>query len=633
MPKSKLKNFSHKKDSSGGIPQWAPIAVLVFSGFLYLRALHNDFVTLDDNDYILENPLIKNFSLKGVWDIFSTFYASNYHPFTTLTNLLEYQWQGLNPFPYHLVNVLLHLLNTWLVFKLAEQLSGKKITAIIVSLLFAVHPMHVESVAWISERKDVLYTFFYLLSLLAYLRYLSSGYKAKENFGAILLFLCSLFSKSAAVTLPLILIAIDFYKGRKINLKSLLEKAPFFILSLLFGILALLSQKVEVSSKDFFLSFNLIERVFLFSYSIVFYIVKLVIPFRLSVWHYYPDTHGDHLYWQYYAALPLLLTLAWFVLKRNSFQKEIVFGFFFFIIAISVMLPITPVGFALTAERYTYVSSIGLFYIAGQWISGVGEKRMKKAVYIIFSLYVIVLSYQTWVRIGVWKDGEVLFSDVIKKNPNVAHCYWMRANVRSAKGNVQGALEDMNSSIKLNPTIAETYSNRGMVHSELGDHKSAMSDYNKAIQLDPELLEAYNNRGNEYYESGETELAMQDFNKAIAMDPKNSKAYNNRSVLKIKTGDIDGAMKDINVAITLNHENAKTYTTRGLIKGMQKDIAGAIEDFNISIKLNPKYAEAFYNRGIALYKQNDKVSACDDWTKAAELGHKAAMQFVRQYCN
>ncbi len=229
------------------LPSWTPIAIAAFTALLYLHSLPNNFTVFDDDVYIINNPFLKDFSARGIWAIVTSFYSSNYHPFTTLTWFFEYNLFGLNPLPFHLVNTALHVLNTWLVYKLAANLSGRQVTAAVVALLFGVHPMHVESVAWISERKDVLYAAFYLSSLLVYLRYTAQGYRQKDYVGTLLLFGASLLSKSAAVTLPVLLLAIDIYKGRKMDARAITEKIPFFVLSVVFGIITAYYRSVRAA--------------------------------------------------------------------------------------------------------------------------------------------------------------------------------------------------------------------------------------------------------------------------------------------------------------------------------------------------------------------------------------------------
>ena len=633
--KSVLGKPSGKVQTSTGILKWAPLAILIFTALIYRKAIFNGFAGWDDNNYIIENYFIKDFSLSGIKAIFSSFYFCNYHPLTTLTYLIEYKCYGLNPLPYHLLNVLLHLLNTWLVFKLTEKLSGKKMNAIFVSLLFAIHPMHVESIAWISERKDVLYTSFYLLTLLLYLRYLEFNRNAKFYIGALLLFVFSLLSKSAAVSLPVLLIAIDIYKGRKINTRSLLEKIPFLLLSLLFGIIAILSQLSVVANADLPLPNSFIERVFLCTYGIAFYIVKVVAPFNLSAMYYFSYSQSGTLSWEYYASLPFLMIIAWLVIRTrfSSLHKDILFGIFFFLITISVMLQIIHVGSAITAERYTYISYIGLFYIIGQLISNIGKKQIRNTVVAIFTLFVIIFSYQTYTRIGVWKDGDVLFTDVIKKNPDIFHAYWIRGQIRKGNGDLQGALQDFTKALELKPAFAFGLVDRGDTRSKLKDYKGALTDLNLAIKLDPTMSTAYNNRGAAYIGLGDMKSAILDYNKAIQLNPLFAEAFNNRASLKANTGDLKGAIKDIDTAIKLSPDKAEYFRNRGEIKYLIKNFKEAINDFSYSLKLKPDDFSCFYFRGMSLLNMKDTAAACKDWERSMKLGCSEASQAISKYCH
>jgi protein O-mannosyl-transferase len=637
MPgKNQKKNPKYKSSQQTGLknkkqefsfPNWTIYAVLVFTALIYFKSIFNDFASWDDDNYILNNPYLKDFSINGIWQIFSNFYFGNYHPLTTLVYLFEYSWFGTNPLPYHLLNLLLHLFNIWLVYKLAEKLSRKNITTIIVAVLFALHPMHVESVAWVSELKDVLYTSFFLLSLWNYLHNKSGG---KNYFLCILFFILSLLSKSAAVTLPLLLILIDFYKDGKINIKSLIVKIPFLLLSILFGILAIKSQQATESISDLTLSYTFFERIFLVSYAVVFYVVKMFIPLGLSAMHYYPGTHGGSLPWEYFASLPFLLLLAWFVFRRSAFRKELIFGSIFFIAVMTVMIQLVPVGFALTAERYSYVSYIGLFFIAGQWV--VSLKKQQKFVLIVFFLVAIVYSGITWSRITVWKNGITLFSDIIEKNPKTFHAYWIRGNMKNNNDDLQGALQDFNKSLENRPDFVFGLINRADVKNKLFDYKGALADLNLAIRKDDNVSEAYNNRGMAYDGLDITDSALTDYNKAIEINPKLAKAYNNRGVLKANTGDTAGALRDINKAIELEPEESDSYSNRGNLKAMKKDYKGSIEDYNYVLKLKPGDNMAFFNRGISHLFLKDTTAACEDWNNALKYGNKSAADVIKQYC-
>jgi Tfp pilus assembly protein PilF len=621
------------KVASFAIPKWAPVAVLIFTALLYSKALLNGITIVDDDFYITKNSYLRDVSWHGIAAIFSSFYATNYHPFTTLTYFVEFNCFGLNPLPYHLVNVLLHLLNTWLVFKLAQRLSGKDITALIVCILFAVHPMRVESVAWISERKDVLYSAFYLSALLYYLRYLESGLSRKYYFIVLLLFVASLLSKSAAVTLPVLLIAIDVYKGRGINAKSVIEKIPLLSLSILFGILAIMSQRAGGAMNDYAASYNTVSRLFIFTSSIAFYFTELIAPFHLSVLHFSPYILGATLPWPYYASLPLLLVIAFLVIKPSTLQKEKIFGIFFFLITISVMLQLIPVGSAYASERYTYIPYIGLFYIAGQWVADVGIVKWSSIVVISFSLIVVLFSILTWNRIGVWKDDISLFNDIVDTNPGIYYAWFLRADLKRDQGDVQGAIEDYTVTTKLDPGYINAYDHRSVLYDRIGDLKSAISDYSRVIQLNPKSAAAYNDRGWDLYQAGDKAAAMADYNKAILLDTGFAVAYNNRGWAYVQAGDAGHAMHDFNKAILLSPRYDKPYFNRATIKASSGDYTGAIEDINDLIKLDNKNHVAYYQRGLMRLSLKDTTAACEDWNTAISLGNQMAKNMTQQYCH
>ncbi|MCC6601184.1 MAG: glycosyltransferase family 39 protein, partial [Crocinitomicaceae bacterium] len=469
-----------KTPKNQSLMRWALFAVLTFTALIFARSVFNGFVSLDDETYILGNPYIRDFSVNGIKTIFSKFYFGMYHPITMLSYLIEYTLFGADPLPYHFVNVLLHLLNTLIVFRLAERLSEKKWTAVVVSLLFAVHPMHVESVAWVSERKDLLYALFYLLSLSLYVRYLKSDYKVKWYVFSGVFFILSLLSKPAAITLPVLLFAFDFYVARKWSFKVMAEKIPLLILSVAFGIMALSSVKQE-TYEFLATSYGVGERIAIISYNVAFYLVKLFAPLQLSAIYYYPNPDVGGLPWYYFASIPFLMILAFLIYKNRWYRREVIFAFAFFLITVSVMLQIVPNGLAVVCDRYTYVPYLGFFFVAGKWVADMIAAGKKKSVLVGFFTVTIIFSMIAWNRIGIWKNGEILMTDVIRKSPDIFHCYWMRGNIRNKSGNLKGALQDYNKTIGYDPSYHLAYSDRSTVRQALGDVKGAVEDLNKAI--------------------------------------------------------------------------------------------------------------------------------------------------------
>ncbi len=612
--------------------KWAPLLILLVTAIVYSNALHNGLTSFDDDFYIEKNPYLKDYSWSGIKAIFSSFYSSNYHPLTTLTFFFEYHFFALDPFPYHLLNVILHLVNTWLVFELALRLSGNKITATVVSSLFGLHPMHVESVAWVAERKDVLYSFFFLSSSLFYIRY-SDTRKRSDYIISLSLFLCSCLSKSAAVTLPVVFILIDWFRGRGINARTIMEKIPFLAFSVLFGILNILAQAAGGSINDIVHSLGILNRPFIVTGAISSYLFRLFIPYKLSGMHYFPVLTNGFLPWEYYLSFGFVSFLAIVVLRSGSFRRQLVFGSLFFLITIALMLQVVSVGSAVVAERYTYISYIGLFYIIGELIASLWSTPWRNLAAGVFTLCIVAYSVQSYARIGIWKDDTVLFNDMIEKNPNVYFGYWMRGNFEKKDGDVRSALQDYNKAIELNATFEDAYYNRGVILDAIGDHKAAVNDYTHSIRLNPKLSDAYNNRGWALFMTGDTAAAINDISKAIAIKPLYAEAYNNRGWIYASSGNNTAAISDYDKAISIDPGFLKPRYNRASLRGNVGNYNGALEDFNFLANVNPNDNSIYYFRGITKLMLKDTSSACADFSTARNLGNTSADQLISQFCH
>jgi protein O-mannosyl-transferase len=496
------------------------------------------------------------------------------------------------------------------------------ITAFVVCLFFAVHPMHVESAAWISGRKDLLYTAFYLLSLLVYLRYLDSGRQKKHYRFALALFVLSLLSKSAAVTLPVLLLLVDYYRGRPLRAGLLLEKIPFFLLAILFGVLAILSQH----NPDPVLApaFGVWNSIVLGFYAASFYMVKFFVPVGLSALHAFPQAEGAWLPWVYYVAVVFFGLIALMVFRRHQLRKETAFGFLFFLAAIGVTLYV-PSGSAVAAERYTYLPYIGLAYMLGQWVTALRERRSSRAAITILALAILLpalaFSALSWMRIPVWKDTETLFSDVVRKYPDEYKAYWVRGNFRKQDGNMQGALKDFNQVIRLQSNFPDVFHNRGLIYEGAGELRAAFDDYNRAIGIDPDFAYPYCSRGNIYAYIGDTLAAMRDYTKAIELNPRFALAYSNRGYISALLGDLDSAMRDLNEAVKLNPLNPDMYFRRAYIFSLLPNHQAALDDYSRCIGLDPEDAEAYWHRGYARMHLGDSTGATEDWRQAMALGY------------
>jgi len=497
------------------------IIVLVFTALVYTRTLQNGILNWDDNQHITVNSDIQSLSLPHLKNIFTSYYIGMYHPFVTLSFAMEYHFFGLNAAVFHATNVLFHLANVVLVFAVVLLLSRRRATALIAACLFGLHPMHVESVAWITERKDVAYAFFYLWALFFYLRFIQSG-NVKNYWMVMVCFLLSLLSKTTAVTLPVILLLIDFYGRRTWTRRTILEKLPFFVMSLVFGFIALHSQgsgaQILVQG-----SFNGLDRIFLASYSLCYYFIHVFLPINLSALHWLPLKAGGLLPTIYYLAPLLVIILAALGFRRGMIQRDYIFGMTFFVIGASLNLQIIVLGLAIVSERYTYLAYIGIYFIIGQLSCILMERYerylipWKNAIISGVVVIAILLGFITYERLAVWKNTTLLFQDAIVKSGNTRQAdfirtleYILEADEKHRMKRYQDAIECLNKAIALSPRMAELYDNRGVAYVQLLQYDEAMKDYGKALELNPTFALVYANRAILYLKLNNHEKACTD---------------------------------------------------------------------------------------------------------------------------
>jgi protein O-mannosyl-transferase len=420
--------------------------------------VHNDFIsTWDDGVYVVQNQLLHDLSWQGIINIFTygdefQKIINNYHPLTTLSLALNYQLSGLSPAAYQTTNMVLHGLNAVLAFLFIYLLSRRKLwPAIISGLLFAIHPMHVESVAWISERKDVLYTFFFLAGLISYLKYLEDEKVWKLGIAA-LLFLFSCLSKAMAVPFPLILLLVDYFQRRKFSWRLLIEKIPFFVIALIIGLLSVHLQSLSAINK--FETFTLYQRIMHASYGFISYIFKFFAPADLSAFYPYPAiTQTGLLPFSFriapYVCLVIAGILVWFSTRKSEIARVIVFGILFYFFTIALVLQFLSVGKAIIAERYSYIPYLGLSFIPGM-LADYFIRRKSPQKYIGYGIAAgtlvmcFIFSFITHERTKMWKDDITLWSDVLRQYPDgrLNFIYEKRARQYLATNQYEAALTD-----------------------------------------------------------------------------------------------------------------------------------------------------------------------------------------------
>jgi tetratricopeptide (TPR) repeat protein len=469
---------------------WPGILMIVVTAVAFTPSLFNGFTAWDDNSLLLDNPQIVNFSAGGVGNAFLTFHHGLYHPLVNLSFRLEHQLFGFNPFIYHLTNLLLHLFNVVLAYIFIIFLGGGLLLAAGVALLFGVHPLHVESVAWVAERKDLLYTLFFLSGLIAYLRFRAAGHKWLYA-AAWTLCLLSLGAKAMAVSFPFVLLLIDYFQARRVDAKNLLEKLPFFLLTAVFAVLAVLARHYTGGlTSDPALSG---DNIFIGSYRLVFYYFgRVFLPWLDSP--LYPGVSFSQkiftaLPFIYYAAPLLALGIFGLLFWLARRERGVVFGLGFFLLAIAPALVLIPVG--PFADRFTYLSSLGLFFASGLVIK---RLRFERPAIAGLAILLAVFSVMTWQRCAVWRDNYALWTAAAQKYPLSAEVANNRAFGCLERGIYFGrlgregeALQELNQALELAPGLAEAYFDRGNVYAALGRRRAAAADYRRALALEPKL--------------------------------------------------------------------------------------------------------------------------------------------------
>jgi protein O-mannosyl-transferase len=599
-----------------------------------------DFVNLDDQIYVTENDHIQSgITWQGFRWAFGTTYAEFWHPLTWLSLMLDNQLHGLNAGGYHLTNLILHIMSTLLLFWLFNRMTGALWRSAFVAVLFALHPLHVESVAWIAERKDVLSTFFWMLTLCLYVYYTEKPV-IKRYLPVLFGFACGLMSKSMVVTMPVIMILLDYWPLKRFQWKKtesnqmgvargknllwlLWEKTPFFILSALFSILT-----IHAKYKPLVQHFSLNSRIANASVSFTVYLEKTFWPYDLAV--FYPFSHQIPL-WQVLGSVFLILVISTVVVAVVKSLPHLFVGWSWYAITLLPVIGIIQVGDFAMADRFHYLPSIGIAIMLSWGIPSLirSENIRRQILFPVSIAAIAIMAVLNWEQCSYWKNSIELWNHALRVTRDNYLAHDGLALALFTEGKTDQALVHYNESVRLKPAYVTAYNNRGNVYAKLGQYQTAIEDYNKAIAMKPDYASAYYNRGVSYAEIGQYQLAIEDYDKAIAIKSDYADAYNNRGVANCAFGRFRSGVKDYSEAIRLRPNYADAFNNRGVAYAKFGQYQPAIEDFSQAINIRHDYTDAYNNRGITYFKQGSKKLCCDDLLKACKLGNCKTLQAAR----
>jgi tetratricopeptide (TPR) repeat protein len=563
-----------------GSVRWGALAVAFLVVLLYLPALGNGFVNWDDDIYVYANPQLRSIAPPSLLRAFTHIHppSGNWHPLTMVSHAVDYAMWGLRPLGHHLTSILLHGCNAALVVLLAVRLlqargcalskQGMLAAGVVAGLLFGLHPLHVESVAWVSERKDLLAALFYLLGVLSYLRYAGHAagavglWRVRRYLATLLCFVLALLSKPMALSFPFVLLIIDWYPlDRLKNLRRiLLEKIPFFVLDLGLATVTVLAQRASGAFRPL-AEVSLGSRVLVATKAAALYLAKTLLPTGLLPFYSYPARVS---LWSWEFGLPVVVMTGAALACLATVKKRRVFAAVLACYGV-VLLPvlgIVQIGPQAMADRYTYLPSVALVALLGAGCGVLWDRHAvaaawwKKACAVTAALLLLgLLSWQSVRQIGVWRNSETLWSRVIQYEPWNTEAYNNRASHYYDQGEYEKALADYDSALRLQPSLGRAHANkrrsayfndRAITYVRLGRYAEALADESQAIGLRPTQASYYFNRGNIYFLTGRYPEARDDLDRAIAASPVPVPAYfKKRGQIYRRLGMEDEALQDM----------------------------------------------------------------------------------------
>ena len=621
---------------------------------IYIPALQNGFTNWDDTWYVTENSLLSDFSFTGLAYWFTHYFHGQYSPIGNVVTATIYHISGYQPFLYHLVSLLLHICNVFLVIKLLKKLTHNATISYFVGFLFALHPLQTESIAWVAAIKIPLYVFFTLIALLLYLKYIETG-KIKWYLLAFIPFLFAYGSKEQALTIVGSMIFIDYFCHRNLlSRKVILEKIPWLILGILMGlnsIAATASFGIVTPAHDF--GFN--EQLLLPSVAFITYLWKLLIPAGMTAIYPYPDITDQVFPWYYYLSVVAVVAViaAFFYFRKKN--KYITFGIGFFVANIILVLQIVPTRNVLIADRYVYLSGIGYFLIFG-WLF---EKMLRQgSLWKILSISVVVLwlcalSVTTFSRNKVWQNTKTMWTDVTQKQPDALIAWYNLAGYYFDNQEYEKAAPAYAEVLRINPGYVNGLYNYGNTFFHLKKYNLAEQQYIKALTINPNNRDSRMNLfmallQQRKYEQAKIQIDILSHNYPNDMDVIKKKALlsNSRSYQSddsatalftkaqdaFNTGNYPEAIMNYSKAIEKASQNDILYYNRGNAFFVLSQWDKALEDYNSAIGLNNMNGDYWYNRAIANQKLGKIADCCSDLDKAAALGHIDAKKKQQEFC-
>jgi len=656
-----------------------PVVIALITCAAFLPTLQNQFVNLDDNDNFLDNPHYRGLAwthLRWMW----TTHLGHYIPLTWMTLGLDYLLWGMNPVGYHLTSLLLHAANAVVFFfvvrriltralpSLSERGHALAVSAGFAALVFAIHPLRVESVAWVTERRDVLSGLFYLVTILVYLRACEGEERGRRWYWlAVATFVLALLSKSMVVNLPVVLLILDVYPLRRLGgaigwwsepaRRIYIEKIPFVLLAAAASAIAVMAQS-SVHAAASLAQLSLPGRLVVSAYGLGFYLWKMVVPVNLSPLYELPRTM-DPVAPPFILSYALVLAITAIVLALRRPVPGLPAAWVAYVVVLLPVLGILQSGPQIAADRYTYLAGLGWASLAG---AGLLSTWRRWPPFVLTGLAVVLLSglgTLTWNQVEVWHDSEKLWTHALAIDPKTSMAQFGLGRVRADQGKPAEAIEHYRQALNIKPDYGAAHYNWGVVLGQQGKPAEAIEHYRLALQMRPNSAEAHNNWGLALADQGKLAEAMEHYRQALEIKPDSVEAHTNwglaladqgkpaeaiehyRQALNIKPdhgaahynwgvvlgqqGKPAEAIEHYRLAVQMRANSADAHNNWGVVLGQQGRLADAVEHFQQALRLKPDFAEAHNNWGFALAQQGKRAEAIEHYRHALRLNPDNAL--------
>ena len=616
--------------ATGQALRWpAPGLCLVLAAMTFAvfgQTLTDDFVNFDDNNYVYDNPVVsQGLTFKGIVWAFSQAHFTNWHPLTWLSHMLDCQLYGLNPAGHHLTNVLLHTATVILLFLVLREMTGALWRSAFVAALFAIHPLRAESVAWVSERKDLLSGLFFMLTIGAYVRYVRRPWSAARYGLVMLLLALGLLCKPTLVTLPLVLLLLDYWPLQRVESRKLsglvLEKLPLLALSAASCVATLLAQNKAIQSGP---SFSLPFRLGNALVACAVYLRQMVWPAGLAV--FYPYHHNGLPPWAVALAGTLVAVLSVAALLQWRKQPWLLVGWLWYLAMLLPVAGIIQVGLQAHADRYTYLPQIGIClavtWLAAQW-------RMSRAAFGgLMSGVLAVLMVCAWKQTAFWKNGETLWTHALAcTTDNEVACSNLGA-VLLQKGRTDEAIRLERQALQINPNYEMPQFNLGNALLQKGKVDEAIYHFMYALHINPDYAEAHAGLGRALLCKGNLEAAADHLQKALQINPFDAQAHYNLGAVLVKMGRVDDAIAHYQHALQIDPDYPQAHYNLGNILLDKGRVDDAIAHYQHALQTDPDYAQAHVNLGNALLQKGRIDEAIPHYQQALRIDPRCAPALV-----